>query len=252
MTASIDLTGRSYIVTGAASGIGKATALLLSEQGAKVLLVDINEERLAEVSAQCTNGSDMLILDLTDSEAIKSSIKSKVKDFGKINGFVHCAGIPYVAPLNAVNAEKADLLHKLNTYAAIELAKTCSSKLVYAGENGSFVLISSVYGVVGSAANVVYAMSKGGIIAITKALAMELVSKGIRVNCVAPGFIKTPMMSDVSGSFDKDYYDRLNALHPMGLGEAEDIANGILFLLSDMSKWMTGAVLNIDGGFTAQ
>ena len=89
-------------------------------------------------------------------------------------------------------------------------------------------------------------------VAITKALAMELVSKGIRVNCIAPGFIKTPMMSEVSGSFDSEYYNRLNALHPMGLGEATDIANGILFLLSDMSKWMTGAVLNIDGGFTAQ
>lgn len=95
-------------------------------------------------------------------------------------------------------------------------------------------------------------MSKGGIIAITKALAMELVPKGIRVNCIAPGFIKTPMMTDISDSFDNEYYERLNALHPMGLGESTDIANGILFLLSDMSKWMTGSVLNIDGGFTAQ
>jgi len=248
----IDLSGRRYLVTGAASGIGKATSLLLSQMGAELLLVDINEENLQKVQNECASKTDILILDLTDAEAIKSSIKNKVSMFGKLNGFVHCAGIPYVAPLNAINAEKAEKLYQLNTYAAIELAKACSSKLIYAGEKGSFVLISSVYGVVGSAANVVYAMSKGGIIAITKALAMELVSKDIRVNCVAPGFIKTPMMSSVNGQMDDEYNKRLNDLHPMGLGRPEDIANSILFLLSDMSSWMTGAVLNVDGGFTAQ
>ena len=83
-------------------------------------------------------------------------------------------------------------------------------------------------------------------------LAMELVGNGIRVNCVAPGFIKTPMADKVDGMMDTSYNDRLNALHPMGMGEAEDVAKGILFLLSDMSSWMTGAVLNVDGGFTAQ
>lgn len=248
----LNLSGRSYIVTGAASGIGRASSLLLSEHGAKLLLVDINEDSLKKVASECQSESDTLVLDLTDSASIKQSIKEKVACFGKINGFVHCAGIPYVAPLNAVNAEKAEKVHQLNTYAAIELAKACSSKLIYTGEHGSFVLISSVYGVVGSAANVVYAMSKGGIIAITKALSMELVNKGIRVNCVAPGFIKTPMMTEVSGTMGEDYYTTLNKLHPMGLGEASDIANGILFLLSDMSKWMTGSILNIDGGFTAQ
>jgi NAD(P)-dependent dehydrogenase (short-subunit alcohol dehydrogenase family) len=81
---------------------------------------------------------------------------------------------------------------------------------------------------------------------------MELVSNGIRVNCIAPGFIKTPMADKVDGMMDTSYNDRLNALHPMGMGEAEDVAKGILFLLSDMSSWMTGAVLNVDGGFTAQ
>lgn len=248
----LDLTGRTYIITGAASGIGKATALTISEHGARLILIDINEESLNDVAFQCKSEVSTLILDLTDADAIKTQIKAKTKEFGKVNGFVHCAGIPYVAPLTAVNADKADKLYKLNTYAAIELAKACSSNLSYVGEKGSFVLISSVYGVVGSAANVVYAMSKGGIIAITKALAMELVPKGIRVNCIAPGFIKTPMMTDISDSFDNEYYERLNALHPMGLGESTDIANGILFLLSDMSKWMTGSVLNIDGGFTAQ
>ena len=243
---------RCYIVTGAASGIGRATALLLSEMGAKVLLVDINEEQLKEVQSECRGITDILVLDLTDVETIKGAVKEKVAIFGKLNGFVHCAGIPYIAPLKVVNAEKAEKVYKLNTYAAIELAKACSNKQIYAGEHGSFVLISSVYGLVGSAANVGYAMSKGAIVAITKSLAMELVNNGIRVNCVAPGFIKTPMADNVDGMMDSDYGNHLNALHPMGLGNPEDIANAILFLLSDMSKWMTGAVLNVDGGFTAQ
>lgn len=248
----LNIKGKTFMITGAASGIGRATSLLLSEQGARVLLVDINKEDLQKVSTECLGETDILVLDLTDYAAIKGALKSKVSSFGKLNGFVHCAGIPYVAPLNAINAEKAEKVHLLNTYAAIELAKVCSSKLICEGTGASFVLISSVYGIVGSAANVVYAMSKGGIIAITKALSMELVKKGIRVNCVAPGFIKTPMMTNVSSGMGDDYYDTLNSMHPMGLGEAIDIANGILFLLSDMSKWMTGVVLNVDGGFTAQ
>lgn len=95
-------------------------------------------------------------------------------------------------------------------------------------------------------------MTKAAIIGITKALSIELAPKGIRVNCIAPGFIKTKMMEENSFRFDDEYMERLNNLHPLGLGEAEDIANGVVFLLSDMSKWMTGAVVNIDGGFTAQ
>ena len=248
----LNVKDRRYLVTGAASGIGRATTLLLSEMGAKVLLVDINEENLQKVQAECKGETDLLVLDLTDVNAIKGAIKDKVATFGKLNGFVHCAGLPYIAPLKVVNPEKTERLYKLNTYAAIELAKVCSSKQVYVGEAGSFVLISSVYGLVGSAANVGYAMSKGAIVAITKSLAMELVNNGIRVNCVAPGFIKTPMAKKVDGMMDESYDERLNALHPMGLGEPGDIANAILFLFSDMSKWMTGTVLNVDGGFTAQ
>lgn len=248
----LQVRNRRYLVTGAASGIGRATALLLSEIGAKVLLVDINEESLLKVKRECQGETDILVLDLTNAEAIKTAVKEKVATFGKLNGFVHCAGIPYIAPLKVVNPEKTEKLYKLNTYAAIELAKVCSGKQVYAGEAGSFVLISSVYGLVGSAANVGYAMSKGAIVAITKSLAMELVGNGIRVNCVAPGFIKTPMAKQVDGMMDESYDERLNILHPMGLGQPEDIANAILFLFSDMSKWMTGSVLNVDGGFTAQ
>lgn len=251
MDSLLDLSGRRYLITGAASGIGRATSLLLSDAGAELLLLDVNEEGLDDVVKQCRNRVFPISVDITQ-ETLKDDIKHAVSQYGKLNGFVHCAGIPYICPLNAVNDAKAEKLYRINTFAAIELAKICSSKSVYAGEKGSFVLISSVYGLVGSAANVVYAMSKGAIVAITKSLAIELASKHIRVNCVASGFVQTNMMGGISGSFDSDYNARLEHLHPLGLGKAEYIANSILFMISDMSEWITGSVLSVDGGFTAQ
>lgn len=248
----VDLTGRRYLITGAASGIGKATSVLLSTLGAELVLADINLEGLRKTQQECESPSYLLQMDLSDAKTIKPALEKAVSEFGKLNGFAHIAGIPCICPLKVVTEEMVDKVYKVNTYAAIELSKIISNKKYYTGEKGSIVLISSVYGVVGSAANVGYAMSKAGVIGITKALSMEFVSKGIRVNCIAPGFIQTNMMGENTFRFDENYMDTLNKMHPMGLGKAEDIANGIAFLMSDMSSWMTGAVLNIDGGFTAQ
>lgn len=248
----LNLRDRTYIITGAASGIGKALSQTLSELEARLLLIDINKEGLDKLQKSLPSESETLILDLTQTDSIKASIKAKVDTFGKLNGFVHCAGIPYISPLKTINTAKSESLYKLNTYAAIELAKICSNKQIYAGEHGAFVLISSVYGIVGSAANVAYAMSKGAIISITKALAIELASKDIRINCVAPGFVKTTMMDNISKSLDSSYLKTLESLHPMGLGDARAVAEPIAFLLSDAARWITGAVLSVDGGFTAQ
>lgn len=248
----LDLSGRRFLITGAASGIGKATALMLHKLGADLILVDVNPEGLDALKSALKPTDYFLPLDLADAESIKPALVRAVSATGKLHGLAHVAGIPYICPLKMVNAAKCEKVYKVNTYAAIELAKVCSNKRICADERVSFVLISSVYGLVGSAANVGYAMSKAGIIGVTKALSMELVAKNIRVNCVAPGFIISNMMGENSFRFDKDYMTTLNNLHPMGLGKPEDIAKGIVFLLSDMSSWMTGAVLNIDGGFTAQ
>jgi len=132
------------------------------------------------------------------------------------------------------------------------LAKVFTNRSVYAGEKGSIVFLSSVYGVVGSAANVSYAMSKSALHGITKSLAIELAGKGIRVNCVAPGFVKTNMLDKALGMFDENYAETINKLHPLGVGEPEDVAFSIAYLLSDAAKWVTGSIMNVDGGFTAQ
>lgn len=168
-------------------------------------------------------------------------------------GLVHCAGIPAVAPLRVLTNEVYDKVQKVNVQAGLNLAKIFSGRGIYdSGCICSIVYISSVYGIVGSAANVAYAVSKAAVVGMTKSLAIELAPKKIRVNCVAPGFVKTNMADGVNKMFDEKYAEHIGSMHPLGWGEAADIANGIAFLLSDASKWMTGAVLNIDGGFTAQ
>ena len=248
----LNLSGRSYLITGAASGMGRATSILLSKCGARLILVDINEDGLQITKKDCVGETMILKMDLSFPEEFKGCILSSMSSFGKLNGFVHCAGLPYISPLKTVSAAHCEKLYTVNAYAAVELAKILMNRNVYAGEHGTIVLISSVYGLVGSAANVGYALSKGAIQGITKALSIELAPKKVRVNCIAPGFIKTKMMENVSSSFSEDYVDHLSTLHPLGLGETEDVANSVLFLLSDMSKWITGAIISVDGGFTAQ
>tara|TARA_R110002073_G_scaffold322276_2_gene498830 strand:+ start:11612 stop:12373 length:762 start_codon:yes stop_codon:yes gene_type:complete len=248
----ISLSKRRYLITGAGSGLGKSTSILLSKLGAELILVDINEKGLNDTVEKCSSNVTKLIVDLTNIKEIKSQIIDSVRSFGKLNGFVHLAGRPYISPLKSVNEKTTTEVFMLNTYVGIELAKICTNRKIFDGDDGSFVFVSSVYGLVGSAANVGYAMSKAALHGVTKSLAIELAPKKIRVNCIAPGFVKTKMLNEISDSFDSSYYETLNNLHPLGLGDANDVANAVAFLFSDMSRWITGSVLNVDGGFTAQ
>ncbi len=253
----MSMEGKVIIITGAASGIGKECARLLSELGAKLLLLDRNEEGLASIKSELDSSDSPVVIravDLVNLNHIRDVLLDAKKELGEpYTGFVHCAGIPSVLPLRALSDDEYEKVMKINTQAGLNLAKVFSSKRGHdLGQQGSIVFISSVYGVVGSAANVAYAASKAALIGITKALAMEFSSKNIRVNCVAPGFIKTNMVDNVNAMFDLEYSDRIEQMHPLGWGEAIDIANAIAFLLSDASKWTTGAVFNVDGGYTAQ
>lgn len=246
------LNQKRFIITGAASGIGKHTAIVLSNLGASLLLVDLNKVQLDETKNLCNNLTKILVLDLTHTVKLKEELIQSAVEHGKFDGFVHCAGIPYLSPLKTIDKDKFMKVFEINSYIALELSKIFINRNVFKGNSGAIVFISSVYGLVGSSANVGYAMSKAAIIGLTKSLAIELAPKGIRVNCVAPGFVKTPMMNDTNKNFDENRGSFLASLHPLGLGTPEDVANPIAFLLSDASKWMTGVVLNVDGGFIAQ
>ena len=250
----MSMEGKTIIVTGAASGIGRATSVLLSKLGASVLLLDIDGEGLEAVKDEIKTNAVVKKVDLTDFENIKSVLMQAKDEIGKdFTGLVHGAGIPSVVPLRGLSNEQFEKVMKINVQSGINLAKIFSSKQGHdANVQGNIVFIASVYGLVGSAANVAYSASKAAIVGITKSLAIELAPKNIRVNCVAPGFVKTNMGDAVNSLFDSAYSDQIESMHPLGWGEAEDIANAIAFLLSDASKWTTGTVLSVDGGFTAQ
>jgi NAD(P)-dependent dehydrogenase (short-subunit alcohol dehydrogenase family) len=212
----------------------------------------MNYEQLKITQNLCQSKIAFLSVDLTDTNKAKELILLAIEEHGKLTGMVHCAGLPYIAPLKVISEDIALKIFKINTYAGLELAKLFTSKKVYAGDMGSIVFISSVYGIVGSAANAGYAMTKGAIQSITKALSIELAPRKIRVNCIAPGFVKTEMGKQIDHNFEAEHDNYIERLHPLGSGIPEDIAAGIAFLFSDMSKWITGSIITIDGGFTAQ
>ncbi len=243
---------KSFLITGAASGIGKRTSIILSKLGARLILVDINESKLDNTRLECEGDCVKLVIDLSAPQSIKDKVLSVIPQFGKLHGLVHLAGKSYIAPLKSVTLEKSNDIFTVNTLSALELIKVFSNRNVYIGEKGSVVFVSSVYGLVGSSANVGYAMSKAALHGITRSLSIELAGKGIRVNCVAPGFVKTNMLDTASNMFDSKYTETLNNLHPLGIGDPDDIAFSIAYLFSDAAKWVTGSILSVDGGFTAQ
>jgi NAD(P)-dependent dehydrogenase (short-subunit alcohol dehydrogenase family) len=249
----LTLNGKKFLVTGASSGLGRATSVILSKLGAELILWDIEGRGLMTTKEMCGESKIITVIsDLQNISEIKTNLFESVEKLGKLNGLVHLAGIPCISPLKNIKHKNINDVFNLNTYSALELSKNFATKNVYDGNSGSIVFISSIYGLVGSVANVGYAMSKSALHGITKSLAIELAPKKIRVNCIAPGFVKTSMLDSISTLFDQEYFEKINKLHPLGLGEAEDVANLIAFLFSDMSKWITGSIINIDGGYTAQ
>lgn len=246
------LKGKTILVTGAASGLGRTISIVLSKLDADLILVDKNATGLNFTNEKCNKSCILLEYDFLDTSGIQKWLIEGSSKYGKLDGFVHSAGIPCISPLKSLDESQYLEVLKVNTLAALELSKTFALRTVNSGNGGSIVFISSIYGLVGSAANVGYAMSKSALHGITRSLAIELASKKIRVNCVAPGFIKTPMDDKITHMFNEDRDLVLSKLHPLGLGEPEDVAFLVAFLQSEASRWITGTVIPIDGGYTAQ
>jgi NAD(P)-dependent dehydrogenase (short-subunit alcohol dehydrogenase family) len=247
----LDLTGRTVMVTGASSGIGRATSLLLGQLGANVILVARRQEEL-EQTLQLLEPGDHYIcpFDLSNVEEIPQWLQTVTAERGVLGGLVHSAGVQYTRPLQSITQETVHKTFKINVEAAIALLKGSRQKGVFQPQS-SIVLLSSVMGLVGEPGQVLYSASKGALVALSKSAAIELARQRIRVNCVAPAVVQTEMSGALQASLTPEQFLSIESKHPLGIGTPQDVANAIAFLLADTGRWITGTTLVVDGGYTA-
>jgi NAD(P)-dependent dehydrogenase (short-subunit alcohol dehydrogenase family) len=247
----MDLTGKTILVTGASSGIGRETARLISQLGARVVLVGRNEDRLAETLRFLDgDGHSVQAFDLSSTDEIPSWLKTLSLSSGPLHGLVHSAGIIKLCPLRVLSSQTVEGVMRINVGAAVGLAKGFCQKGACA-PGGSIVFLSSVFGLTGQAGLSAYAASKGAIVALTRALAVELAGARIRVNCVAPGLVTTEMGQRQLGLLTPEQSAALETMHLLGFGSPHDVSCAIAFLLAETARWITGTVLVVDGGYTA-
>lgn len=250
----MELANHKILIVGASSGIGKATAIDLAKKGAKLVLIARSEDKLEEVLKSCEgSGHNYFAVDVKNEKQLEEVISSSAKETGEpFTGFVYAAGREGTIPLKFVKSDFLIDILQVNTIPALLITKILQKKGNFSSEGGSIVFISSVMGNLGQPAKAAYCMSKGGLVAVSKALALELASKKIRVNCISPGMVTTEMSSKILDSISEENIKEIKKMHPLGIGEVEDVVNGIIFLISDKSKWITGIDLLIDGGYSAQ
>lgn len=254
ITENFSLLGKSVIVTGASSGIGRECAIQCSKSGANVIMLGRNEERLLETLSFLNPEikAKYFTADLTDYPRVENIISELPEDFLPVSGLVNCAGISTTLPVKLVTPEKINDFFNINVTASFNLTRLVTKKGIISENGGSIIFLSSVMGVVGEVGKTIYSMTKGAIIAGTKSLALELAGKKIRINCISPGVVETPMSKNAVYSKDEEKLNKIKSLHPLGLGNPIDVANLIVFLLSDASRWITGSNIIIDGGYTAR
>jgi NAD(P)-dependent dehydrogenase (short-subunit alcohol dehydrogenase family) len=249
----LDFGGRSVVVTGASSGLGRACAEELAVHGARVVLIGRNVERLTAVqSGLAGDGHELLVLDLKELDRIGAEIGRIAAKVGRIYGFCHAAGVVDTRPLSVTTSETVQRLMTVNVYAGLELAKAIVRRDVMDPAGGSLVFLSSIYGNVGVPGETGYSATKGAIAAAVRAMAIELARRRVRVNTVSPGLVMTPMTDAALGDLTPEQVAAIEQKHPLGLGTPADVARAALFLLAPATPWITGTELIVDGGYSAQ
>ncbi len=239
--------GKVIIITGGASGIGRETAITFAKEGGRIALFDMNEEKLKEteesiknLNAECKSYK----VDVSNFKSVLETVTKVKEDFGAVDALINNAGITIDNFLTKMEIDDWNKVIAINLTGTFNCAKAVAPIMMEKGK-GCIVNVSSVVGVYGNIGQSNYVASKAGVIGLTKAWAKEFGKKGIRVNAVAPGFIKTPMTDKVP---DKVIEYMVSKTPMSRMGEAYEVANAILFLVSDESSFITGHILHVDGG----
>lgn len=247
------LEGKTVVVTGASSGIGRQCAISCSQMGARGVLIARNKQRLAETLSQMEGEGHLSVpVDLTDFDVIKEKVKEIVTAVGPIDGLVNCAGISMTLPLKLMDAQKVEEFFQANVFSAIELTRHFCQMENVKKEGASIIFLSSIMGIVGDNGKSLYSMTKGALLSAVRSLACEYARRKIRFNAISPGAILTPINQDLPHMKNPEARAALESKHLLGLGRTSDVANACLYLLSDASRWVTGQNLIVDGGYTVR
>lgn len=249
----VDLSNKQIIVTGASSGIGKETAILLSKLGAKLILVARRESLLSETIAQLHgDGHSFYVFDLNLTNDIEALVKRIVAEHGPVDGLAYVAGTGKSVPLTQFSPEKIEAVFRINYFGFVEFVRQVSKKGRF-NTGMRIVGVSSIASVCGDPAHTAYSGSKAALDGSIRCIAKELAPKGIAINSVAPAMTKTAMFE----GFNKNYGENSNSgsyllqRQYLGIGEPIDIANSIAFLISGAARFITGTCLFVDGGYTS-
>lgn len=250
MNRSIELDKQVIMVTGAASGIGRAVSIELAKAGARLILIDLNQEGLDATFSMLPLETDCFriqenLAELEDADSLFSKCVSKM---GKISGIVHCAGIAPIIPLSALTRDKIRTCMQINFYSFLELVR-CFGKKKYHNDKGCIVAISSINSLSPEKCQTVYSASKAAINTSIQTLAQELWSNGIRINAVLPGIVNTEMAKRAFDEMGEENAKAKMSKQLLGITEPKQIADIVLFLLSDLSTAITGRIIYADGGF---
>ena len=248
------LEGKVVVISGAASGIARQCAINCSKMGAKLILLDINEDGLKETMTMVERPEEhyWASVNLLEYNKVGEIIKDAVAKVGRINGLLNCAGISTTNLFKLTKPEELDKFFHVNVYTGFFLAQECTKMGNLSKEGGSIVFFSSVAGSFGEVGKSTYGMTKAALLNLAKHLACEMARKNVRVNSIAPGAICTPINMNLPHMKDPAKRAALEAQHLLGLGETTDIANACIYLLSDASRWVTGTNLFVDGGFSVR